>query len=743
MAIFDRTPRYTRRSLLIAGGTGVGLVVGWKLWPRETTMHLPVAPGEHAFNAFVKIGIDGHVTVAVPQSEMGQGVYTTIPQIVADELGADWRTIGVEAARIDKAYANRRLADDWAVPGFLPDWRAETPPMATGGSTTVRGFEAQLRTAGAAARALLCGAAAKRWDADWKACDTAGGFIIRGDDKMRFGEVAAEAAGLAIPADVAWREGPDNRLTGKSLPRLDAPAKIDGSAQFAADIRLPDMVYAAIAQGPLGDTRLKSVDKKAAEAIPGVVQVIEAERWAAVVATNSWAANRAVIALNAKFETRGPMPGDRAIDHALDVAFDEGVRIAELGDVGASFRGAQIIVADYRIGLAPHAAIELMTATASLDKGELQLWIGTQVPGLAAAAAARAIGIAPDAVAVHPMLVGGSFGRKFETEIAGQAAILAETLKRPVQLIWSRAEDMRQDRFRPAAAARMAARIVPGGRIDGWLAKYATPSPTLEVQARTAGGQLPHEAQATTAGQSAPIAVAGAVPPYAILRYAIDHHAAKLGIATGDWRGGGHGLTCFATECFMDELAALAGIEPFSFRMAMLGENPRLAQCLSKVAVLGGWNGGAAGTAQGLACHSMAGSHIAVMAQAHREGDRVRVTQLVAVVDCGRVINPDIVRQQIGGGLIFGMSTATGQPVSVTRGLVQPVRIGALGLPIMADSPRITIELVNSHAEPGGVGELAVPPAAPAIANALFASAGKRYRTLPLLGQMPGPKTSL
>jgi isoquinoline 1-oxidoreductase subunit beta len=743
MALADRTPRYTRRSLLITGGTAVGLIVGWQLWPRDHAVTLQAARGEFVFNTFVKIGIDGHVTVAVPQSEMGQGAFTTLAQIVADELGADWRTISVEAARPDTVYANTLLAEDWATPTTLPQWPSQSVPMATGGSTTVRGYEARLRQAGATARALLCTAAAKRWDADWEACDTAGGFIIRGDDKMRFGEVAAEAALLTLPSGVQFREGAANRLTGRSLPRLDAPAKIDGSAQFAADIRLPDMVYAAIAQGPLGDTRLISVDKKAAEAIPGVLQVIETERWVAVVANNSWAANRAVLASKAKFATRGPMADDRAIDRALDSAFEDGVRVAALGDVGASFRGAQIIAADYRIDLAPHAAIEMMSATAMLDKGELQLWIGTQVPGLAAAAAARAIGIAPENVAVHPMLVGGSFGRKFEVDIAGQAAILAEKLKRPVQLTWSRAEDMRQDRFRPAGAARMAARIVPGGRIDGWLAKYATPAPTIEMTARMTGGHLPHDALAATAGQSAPIAVAGGVPPYAIPRYAIDHHPAQLGIATGDWRGGGHGLTCFATECFVDELAAFSGNEPFSFRMGLLGDNTRLAQCLSKVAALGGWNGGEPGSGQGIACHSMAGSYIAVMAEARLEGDRVRVTRLVAVVDCGRVINPSIVRQQIGGGLIFGMSAATGHRITVTRGLVQPVRIGALGLPIMADAPHITIELINSKAPSGGVGELAVPPAAPAIANALFARVGKRYRTLPLLGQMPGPKTSV
>jgi isoquinoline 1-oxidoreductase subunit beta len=292
---------------------------------------------------------------------------------------------------------------------------------------------------------------------------------------------------------------------------------------------------------------------------------------------------------------------------------------------------------------------------------------------------------------------------------------------------------MRHDRFRPAAAVRMAARVAPG-RIDALLVKIAAPAPTLEMEARLLDGATAHEAMVKAEGRTTPAAVAGGLPPYAIPNFALDHHPAKIGIPTGDWRGRGYGVTCFATECFVDEIAKLEGIEPFSFRMGLLGSNPRLAQCLTKVAQLGGWNGGAPGTAQGLAAFQMVGSCIAVMAEARiGEDGRVRVDRLVAVADVGQVINPDIVRQQIGGGLIFGMSAATGAPVTVTRGLAGPTKLGALGLPRLADAPRITIELVTSVLPAGGAGELAVPPVAPAIANALFASAGKRYRQLPLL----------
>lgn len=730
--------RLSRRDLLIGGGLGVGLLVGWAVWPRDYQPNLAAGPGEHVFNAFVKIGVDGHVTVVVPQSELGHGVYTTLPQIVADELGADWRTVAVEAARPGPLYANDLFAREWAEGGPWPDplvaqWARREALMVTGGSTTVRGYEARLREAGAAARALLCVAAAARWDAAWDACETANGFVTRGNDRMRFGEIAAEAANAALPPDIPLREGAENRLIARSLPRLDAPAKVDGSAQFAADIRLPDLVFATSTMGPLGETRLRRIDRKAAMAVPGALEIIEQDRWVATVATNSWAAMRALEAVRPRFATVGAFADDRMVDRALDATFDEGTRHAEFGDVAAAFRGADIVTAEYRLGLAPHAALEPVAATAWLDAGTLQLWIGTQAPSLAQKAAAAAIGLAPEKVAIHPMFVGGSFGRKYETEVAAQVAVLAQRLQRPVQLQWTRAEDMRQDRFRPAAAVRLAARLAPG-RIEALLVKLASPSPSLEMAGRLTGGQTAHAAMRAAEGRSALVAVAGGVTPYAIPHVALDHHPAKIGIPSGDWRGGGYGATCFSTECFVDELARLQGIEPFSFRMGMLGSNSRLAQCLVKVAQLGGWNGGGAGTGQGLAVFQMAGSCIAVLAEARvGEDGQVQVARLVAVADVGRVINPDIVRQQIGGGLIFGMSAATGAPVSVQRGLAGPANIGRLRLPRMADAPRVTIELVNSAAPSGGASELAVPPAAPAIANALFASGGKRYRQLPLL----------
>lgn len=719
----------SRRSFIVGSGVAGGLAIAWSLWPRSFPVNLVAAPGEAILNAWVKIGDDGHVSVAVPQVEMGQGTYTLIPQIIADELGADWRTIAVEPAPLNPVYANQLFAEEWRDGPF-----GHEPLQVTGGSTSERSFPAIVRQAGAAARVLLCKAAAERWDADWRACETAAGFVTRGEDRFRFGELAAEAARQTLPTEIPLRTDRAGRLSGRGVNRLDIPAKVDGTANFAADIRLPDMLYAAVRQGPLGDSRLLSVDKLAADRISGVLHVVEHEHWVAAVATNWWAANRAVDAMRPRFETRGRLISDADIASSLTAALDgEGFRLAAAGELAPIFQGARLVKAEYSCGLAAHAALEPMTATVAIDGDRMQLWIATQMPGLAARAAARAVGFDEDKVIVHPMLVGGSFGRKYEIEIATQAAIIADKVKRPVQLVWSRGEDMRHDRFRPPAKARLAARLGASGQIEGWLCKIAAPDGVGEMRRRTLDAMSPTQARQLGAKRASVQAVAGAVPPYGLATYAVDHHPADIGIATGKWRGGAHGYSAFFTESFVDELARVSGIEPFSFRMAMLGGNPRLALCLSKAASKGGWDGGAPGTGQGIACHSMLGSHIAVLAEANiADNQRIRVTRMICVADVGQVMNPDITRQQIEGGLLFGMANAVGNHVGVSRGIVSPTRLGKLGLPKLADMPEISVELIVSTQPPGAIGELAVPPVAPAIANALFASTGRRYRSLPL-----------
>lgn len=738
--ISDRSkPGLNRRTLLIGGGAGAGLLVAWAIWPRKYLPNLTAAAGETIFGAWLKIGEDGHVTVAVPQAEHGQGVYTTLPQIVADELGADWRRVGVEPAPLNPLYANALGTGELFEGVFagIPDALkrthvVRTALVLTAGSSSIRNFEGDLRQAGAAARTLLCKVAARRWGVKWQECTTELGFITHGQKTLSFGAIAAEAAGETLPETLPLRQGDTGRLTGRSLPRIDVPPKVDGSAAFAGDIRLPDMVFAAIRQGPVGDSRLIRINRAAASKIRGVIDVIQEPRWVAVVANNWWAANQALDAMVPAFATNGTLVNSDSIESALAKALNgPGQRMAAQGDLAAVFKGAQVVTADYQVGLGTHAALETATATARLDNGVLELWLPTQAPGLARAAAAAAIGMSTDSVIVHPMLIGGSFGANLEHDVAAQAAVLAQKLMRPVQLVWSRYEDLLHDRYRPPASARMTARLGPNGTIMGWLAKIAAPNTGRDLAERLTVGDNAVRAALALEGTGDPYAVAGAMPIYRFPAFAVDHHPADIGVPTGHWRSGAHSYTAFFTECFLDELAHVAGTEPLSFRVSITAE-PRLVRCLSTAAALGGWEGGVPGSAQGIACHSFRGSHIAVLAEAHFEdGQRPVVDRLVAAVDCGRQVNPDIVRQQIEGGLIFGMAGALGGSTGFTENVADARSFADLRLPRLADIPDITIEMIRSEAEPGGVSELAVPPVAPAIANALQASAGFRLRRLP------------
>lgn len=726
----------SRRTLLIGGGAGVGLVLAWGLWPRTYAPNLRAHEGETLFNAFLKIGRDGRVVVAVPQTEIGQGVYTSLPQILADELGADWGTVSVEPAPISPLYANRLLAEEAAGDSAFPaafgidhwaarEYATRNALMLTAGSTSIRAFEAPLREAGAGACALLMKAAARRWNVDWQEIETRAGFAWRGNDRIAFAELAEAAAREELPLDLPMRGGGENRLTGRSLPRLDVPAKVDGSAMFAGDVRLRDMLHVAVRTGPPGSRRV-SIDRAAADAVIGARHLIENPDWIAVAATNWWAAARALNALDPRYEMPAPQPTGRSISAALGAALDSGDanRLFTQGEVGGEGAGVSAINQRYEVAPAPSAAIEPLTATARLSGDRLEIWAPTQAPGLARAAAARAIGFSEDSVTLYPTLAGGGYGRKLETEAIEQAAVIATRLGRPVQVTWPRIQEIQRDSFRPPAAAQMTA-WVAGGRIQGWQAKVAAPDTAAETARRLrASGNFFRP-------DGGP--VAGAVPGYGIANIAVDHVPVEIGLATGIWRGGAHSYTCFFTESFIDEVARAAGQEPLSYRMAMLGNNPRLARCLATATAIGGWDGGPPGSGMGIACHSAFGSYVACLVEVEvgRE-QRVHVVRAVCAVDCGRIVHPEIVKQQIEGGLIHGVSAAVAKPLGFADGRPDARTIGAYGLPILRDAPDVTVELLESDEEPGGVTELAVPVAAPAVANAYFSLSGRRMRNLPI-----------
>ena len=745
----SRRPHVSRRQILVGATAAGGLAIAWSLWPRDYQPNLTTAPDEHIFNAFLKIGDDGHVSAIVPQCEMGQGVTTLLPQIMADELGADWRTIAVETAPISPLYANTLLVDEDSavftprsgVPDFVSDvrswarreWAVRNAVMLTANSSSVRMFEGPCRAAAAQARALLMMAAADRWDADWQECDTQDGFVLFGKQRLRFGEVAAAAALLDPPAEPVYRASSADPLYGKELTRLDLPAKIDGSANYAGDIRLPDMVFAAIRQGPLGATRLKGIDRKRGMASPGLLHVVTHDRWVATVARNWWAANNALDRFAPVFETAGTPISSDGIDRALKAALkDTGYRIASEGDVAEAMDGRTRIAAEYAVAPALHAPIETRTATAAPDRDGLRIWIATQAPAQCRDAVASATGLAPANVTLFPMMAGGSFDACLDHSVAVQAAIIALQVKRPVQLAWSRAEEIMRLPPRAPARAKLSATLNAAGGIDALVTRIAVPATNHEVRARLFDNQPADEAQRAAAGRADAAAVEGAMTRYAIPHRAVDHCPADIGLPTGRWRGNADSYTAFFTECFIDEMATRAGSDALSYRMAMLGDAPLLARCLLTATSLGGWEGGLAGSAQGLACHMMRGSHIALMATARQSDKGLQVEQLVAVVDAGRLVNPAIARQQVEGGLIFGLAAAVGATTDYEGGLATARKLGQLGLPRLSQTPRILVEFVESDREPGGLGEIGVPVVAPAIANAMFAATGRRIRRIPL-----------
>ncbi|MEO9600073.1 molybdopterin cofactor-binding domain-containing protein [Parasphingorhabdus sp.] len=743
-----------RRKFLIGGGAAAGLVVAWAIWPRSYGHNVAATENEHVFGAFLKISEDGQVTVVVPQSEMGQGVYTVLPQILADELGADWRTVAVEPAPINPLYSNGLLMEQWAE-SFLPagteqlaeneaiQWVAQNVAvrdqfMLTADSTAIPAFAGSFREAGAAARVLLTKAAAAKWDVDWEICTVENGIVSNGDNQLRFGELVRDAMAETLPDPVPLRPAGAGNLIGQDVPRLDLPSKLDGSANFAGDIRLPDMVFAAIRQGPIGETRLKSFNRAGASKITGFIDVVEGENWIAAVATNWWAANRALDQMIPVFETKGYMADSDKIDTALQEALENGlgIRFISRGDSKGAFSADNIFQARYNADAALHASIETRTATAEYKDGGLELWMATQAPVAAVRAAAKVLNIGQDRVTLYPMLSGGSFGRNLDNEIAGQVAQIAKQIGRPVQLVWSRAEEFMHDHYRAPSHARLDAAMAKAGRVEAMQIKIASPPSAREQVKRLFGGQNNVDAMRSSIGEADIKVVDGLDVPYDIPNLTVDHHSAFVGVPTGNWRSNAHSSNIFYLESFIDELAAEAGVEPLSFRMQMMNNQPRLARCLTGVAAMAGWDGGLDGSGQGIACHGMRGGYIALIASASRGTGGLEVRRISATVDIGRVIHPDIARQQIEGGIIFGLAMALGSATRFQKGLPTAKRLRDLSLPSLAEIPPIQIEFIRSDEEAVGYEELGVPAVAPAVANALFSATGVRFRQIPFFGEV-------
>ncbi len=750
----------TRRKALAGAAVGGGLFVAWWLFPRNYPSPLQTTDEEYAFDAWLKIAEDGVVTVAVPQLEMGQGVTTLLPQIVAMELGADWRQIAVEPAQISGAYANIPLAQRWehlwdpdtanwfeaSDAYFVERFARENRFSVTADGTSLAAFEMPCRMAAATARAMLAQAAAARWGVDWEACTVANGMVTHEDLSATFGELASEAAALDPPSPPPVRtetprEAPLAAEADEALafPRLDLPSKVDGTFQFAGDVRLPGMVYAAIRHGAIDRSELTGFNPAPAQDVTGFVAAIEGKRWLAAAADNWWAATQALDAMQPQFSTDFPVDSD-----------DMAIRLDEMVKSGPSFRIAETgfgeigmsrvdIAMRYDVEPAPALALETASATARYADGRLELWIASQAPELARKAAARAIGIATDNVVLYPMPAGGSFDRRLSHEHAIEIALIAKELGRPVQLVWPRREELVHSLPRTPAAVMIGAQLSQDGqgRIDALRTRIACPPANLEFGRRLFDNYTTWSAISETNEQKDSLACEGAVPPYAIPSVVVEHVPVEIGLPVGRVRGNAHSYTAFATESFIDEVAQKHSREPLSFRMAMMSSDVRMAACLQRAAQLAEWDGGANQSGQGLACHRIGdaedGGRIACIATARQGEGGIRVTRLSAAVDIGRIINLDIARQQIEGGLIFGIGIALGAALQYRAGLPTVLDLEQMNLPTLRDSPEIEIVFMDSEATPADPGELGVAVAPPAIANALYSATGLRLRRLPLL----------
>lgn len=758
--------RFTRRGLLIGAGAAGGLLLAFSLVPRRYAGALKADEGERVFDSFLRLARDGSVSVAVPFCEMGHGITTLAAQIVALELGADWKRVGVEPAPVSPVYGDAVLAAHWA-PLWLPvgtglaDAPQDTlarlhaerePLMITADGTALAAFEAPLRAAAAGARACLAQAAAAKWGVGWETLEVKDHAVTDGKRRLGFAELLPDAAAFD-PPDVpvlraeAAAEKPAAFPDGAraAFPRLDLPAKADGSFVFAGDVRLPGMVHAAIAHGPQGDAVLASYDRQAAAQVKGLVGVVRAKRWLAAVASTWHAADKALAAMDPRFRAAGRIVDSAVVETALDTALRKGapVRIAADGDP-AELLHQPTLSARYDVEPALAAPLETATATARLEGGRLELWIATQAPEQAARAAARGAGVSRRDVVVYPMHAGGSFDARLDTRIAAEAAAIARAVGRPVQLMWSRWQETLSAFPRAPVSALLSARMSPDKRqVLGWRTRMALPATAIEAGRRLLGEDSVPAALKAARGKADPLACEGALPLYAIPEKAVDHVPVALSLPTGRMRGNAHGYAAFFTESFIDECAHHAGAEPLSFRVSMLAGQPRLVACLQGVARMAMWGGGADASGQGIACHRMdlgAGEgarsgFIAVVATARQEEGAIRVDRLSAYADIGRVVNVDVARQQIEGGLVFGLAQAIGGAVAYARGLPQTARLGALGLPLLADCPKVDVAFADSSAEPFDPGELGVVAVAPAIANALFSATGLRFRRLPLLSE--------
>ena len=708
-----------RRSLLKSGVAlaAGGLVLGVSLsgCDRPSGGGAPRDIKSVATNAWLRIGTDDSIIFLCDRSEMGQGVYTSLAMLIAEELGVNLGRIRVEFAPPGAIYTNSLIG-----------------AQVTGGSTSIRDAWEKLRKAGAQAREMLVAAACKEWGIANTGARVEDGVIISNHGKrLSFGAVAEAAAQLPVPAEPKLKARGEFRLIGRERLRLDGPAKVDGSAIYGIDVRLPDMRYAALAQSPTLGGSVKSVDDTAAKAMPGVETVLTTASGVVVVAASWWQARKARDALRIVWNA-GPnaVLNDAAIVRGLKQAANRAGLVArQQGDADAALAaaaqaGGRVVRAEYTLPMLAHATLEPQNCTASVTADGCDLYVPTQVQGIAQAAAAAAAGLKPEQVRVHTTFLGGGFGRRLEVDFIPAAVEAAKAVGKPVKLVWTREDDMTHDAYRPPAFDQTAAAFDKDGNLIAWKLRLVGPS----ITARVFPSALP-DAKAVD-----PFAVeAAANYPYDVPNVRVDYVRHEIGVNVGYWRSVSHALNCFVAESFMDELAASARKSPGEFRLGLLQKQPRYAAVLKSVMRSAKFGVPAKpGRFHGLALMEGYGTYMAQVAEISLDQGRLKVHQVWCTLDCGAVVNPLNVVAQVEGSVLFGLSAALWGEINLQQGQVQQRNFDTYRILRSNEIPRIDVDILNSSEAPGGIGEPATALIAPAVCNAIYAASGKRLRSLPL-----------
>ncbi len=743
----QRTP--SRRRFLLGGlGLAGALVVGWGVMPPR--QRLDAEPpddlaGRVPINGWVQIARDNRITVMLAKSEMGQGVMTSLAMLVAEELDVPLSMIEMRQAPMRKIYGDITMAGD-GLP-FHPDDRSwlkqgvqwltakamrEVGLIVTGGSSSVKDSWLPMREAGAAARARLVAAAARNWRVPPAECETSGGRVSHPSGlSASYGELA-EAAVRIGAVDFHLKDRKSFKLIGRPTERIDAAAKVNGSAVFGLDVKLPGMLYAGVAMCPIFGGTLASVQADAVLAMRGVKKLVtlRADRSGApdavaVVADSRWHVLQALKKLELAWE-----PGEHAkldshvliqsLADALDT--DEGFAYHRSGDV-VGLKGAKTVRAEYRAPFLAHAAMEPLNCTAQFADGRVKLWLPTQVPSVVVAAAARVAGVDTEQVDLHVTLLGGGFGRRLESDMAVQAVQLARELDgAPVQLLWRREDDLQHDFYRPASVARLSGVLDAQGRLQGLRSHSASGSPIQSLTYRAFG--LPKAGPDKTT-------IEGLYDhPYEVAHQLASHVIVDSPVPLGPWRSVGHSHNAFFKESFIDELAHATGQEPAAFRRALLDKHPRHRAVLDAALRLAGEP--EAGRAHGIALHQSFGSIVAQVAEVSVDGRHIQVHKVSCAIDCGVAVNPEGVRLQVESAIALGLSAALNDEITLRDGRVQQSNFHNYRTLRLTEMPAVDVVILQSGEHPEGVGEPGTPPIAPAVANAVFKLTGQRLRSLPL-----------